>query len=1256
MLTTNHQDWRKASKPPVMHSFLESRELKQRYTFMNSESHNGIYHAEDSVRYNGTDTTRDALDLRLGKADESSQYFAGTNLLSDGPGESPLDALPSRQDIATEHRDRNFDLEDVDRRLQTADQATHSYNFPPLNNQTSEQLYQRDAQVVRDDRKRRNRVVSEGAVSLAHTATRPLPIEKSQRQRSISMPYPMRNQRRNGGYLGMDPESNQYDGRDDLMARSQSNTDLDSNLLELRDTGFADASAHPSTHRYIHGNPRLHLDDRRNNLVSKSTLERHRGLDIPNFDSIRANSSSQSHNPISPENISSDRYISQEAGRARLSPVPEHRSVKYHRNLNPNTIQSERNGRHGGSAISLLEMAEQQEMADRYIRQTKDKEPDDIRYGNRREELTTNSSFQPYSTPLSVHISEASVVERRKRLLNTTNPEIALEQNESQELSLEGTKHSNQLLSSFQLDSDRADNSSLLQKVMTNPEKMSHQVTLHLRKDQGRGQLVDGSENISTRTIAEHSYAGEPQNGIDFARRYLSNPAHLSSEDADMSRHQMGSNGVISGTEAFSPRQSQNSYLNDRQIEPRRGVDVAFIKQEIDTTSSFVELDTHNERLREIANIAIKKEDPYSRMLRPPTISPSRQKSPLMLHEGSSRTYNLSPADHPGPLPPHLDRRMLPIDANRGSNLSDLNGSTSNPTHILNQKERHTLLYSDQDSKETITSFVPSSTNPHVQYTSSMQTSKDHHYSGSSYFNNEERGDRYTSTLTERTYFDNLSNARPPEIRLPKEESNTESSLRSVSPTPVPPLLKHKTYSSLFLDRVLQQQTFSTNNQTDDRFNSDRRSPSSLASRRANINNSPEDLEPVASGVDIDDRLNIATIQSCRNRKRSCPSEDTRDDGRGCDKVSRSNLDADFLDSIERRRRNDYQPHLSTEGRISKNLLTLPQINIDENNDAPNSTICNIQNPYLSPNRSSGAPQRLSPLYLPNRHTDSDPRVSPYSMNDVNRHQLQIRDISPRARPISPVDSKADIPLLMESSEEFKRRILLHCQQNGRIPTSTTSSIPVMGALSTSRLSPNPRTSLNNRISPLPSPTPKQYPSVTSPGEESTGVSSDIHEQRGPGSVGSGHSDSGIGDINGVNKGKRGRPRKHAPKIPLPPLYVFIRNMLLNRSYNPKTVSWVNETSLVFKVNNTAEFARTWGLMKSNRSEDMNYEKMSRAMRYHYGSEKTGRKGHLAMVKEKRLVYRFGELAVNCRSSDVCLTDCQMHDLCKDALCLWTKE
>jgi hypothetical protein len=52
-------------------------------------------------------------------------------------------------------------------------------------------------------------------------------------------------------------------------------------------------------------------------------------------------------------------------------------------------------------------------------------------------------------------------------------------------------------------------------------------------------------------------------------------------------------------------------------------------------------------------------------------------------------------------------------------------------------------------------------------------------------------------------------------------------------------------------------------------------------------------------------------------------------------------------------------------------------------------------------------------------------------------------------------------------------------------------------------------------------------------------------------------------------KGKRGRPRKHAPKIPLPPLYVFIRNLLHNGYYNPRIVSWVSDTHGIFKV---------WGL------------------------------------------------------------------------------
>jgi hypothetical protein len=38
------------------------------------------------------------------------------------------------------------------------------------------------------------------------------------------------------------------------------------------------------------------------------------------------------------------------------------------------------------------------------------------------------------------------------------------------------------------------------------------------------------------------------------------------------------------------------------------------------------------------------------------------------------------------------------------------------------------------------------------------------------------------------------------------------------------------------------------------------------------------------------------------------------------------------------------------------------------------------------------------------------------------------------------------------------------------------------------------------------------------------------------------------------------------------------------------------------------------GLMKTNRGVKMNYEKLSRAMRYHYGSIKQGRKGHLVSL------------------------------------------
>ena len=119
----------------------------------------------------------------------------------------------------------------------------------------------------------------------------------------------------------------------------------------------------------------------------------------------------------------------------------------------------------------------------------------------------------------------------------------------------------------------------------------------------------------------------------------------------------------------------------------------------------------------------------------------------------------------------------------------------------------------------------------------------------------------------------------------------------------------------------------------------------------------------------------------------------------------------------------------------------------------------------------------------------------------------------------------------------------------------------------------------------------------------------------------------------------------------------------------------MSNSALLINFASTVEFAKTWGRMKSNRSEEMNYEKMSRAMRYHYGCERQGRKGHLAMVKEKRLCYRyitrkrifvggnedqcyrFGELFTNWRLDGLSASShCYEHVICRGAFCLWTKE
>lgn len=64
-----------------------------------------------------------------------------------------------------------------------------------------------------------------------------------------------------------------------------------------------------------------------------------------------------------------------------------------------------------------------------------------------------------------------------------------------------------------------------------------------------------------------------------------------------------------------------------------------------------------------------------------------------------------------------------------------------------------------------------------------------------------------------------------------------------------------------------------------------------------------------------------------------------------------------------------------------------------------------------------------------------------------------------------------------------------------------------------------------------------------------------------------------------VKKGskiQRVQLQRQAPKVPHPPLCVFIRNLLHNQSYNPDVVCWVSETQGIFKVTDTVKFGKAW--------------------------------------------------------------------------------
>merc|ERR1712117_7279 len=78
----------------------------------------------------------------------------------------------------------------------------------------------------------------------------------------------------------------------------------------------------------------------------------------------------------------------------------------------------------------------------------------------------------------------------------------------------------------------------------------------------------------------------------------------------------------------------------------------------------------------------------------------------------------------------------------------------------------------------------------------------------------------------------------------------------------------------------------------------------------------------------------------------------------------------------------------------------------------------------------------------------------------------------------------------------------------------------------------------------------------------------------------------------------------------------WIVKLLRDPETNPSVIMWEDEPEGKFRVINSTAFAQLWAKEKKN--PVMNYEKLSRAMRYYY------RNKEIEMVKGERLTYKFG--------------------------------
>ncbi|XP_031569541.1 uncharacterized protein LOC116304034 isoform X2 [Actinia tenebrosa] len=147
----------------------------------------------------------------------------------------------------------------------------------------------------------------------------------------------------------------------------------------------------------------------------------------------------------------------------------------------------------------------------------------------------------------------------------------------------------------------------------------------------------------------------------------------------------------------------------------------------------------------------------------------------------------------------------------------------------------------------------------------------------------------------------------------------------------------------------------------------------------------------------------------------------------------------------------------------------------------------------------------------------------------------------------------------------------------------------------------------DSALSPL-SPTSPYQPGYSSPATERTRRTSSSSTDSGTEEPG----EDGTDILKSPSAVKKPGRRKQTRSLHL---WEFLKELLENEETCPRYITWISREEGVFRLVNSGAVAKLWGQRKNRRN--MNYEKMSRALRYYY------ERHILERVPGQRLIYKF---------------------------------